>query len=171
MLQVCINFYYLAVHKNTNIGYWHGVYLATNKQFKNRNPNSYFTRKSIERVARCKKGRIYFCTTFIEILIIESYFVYGNFLIVRYSNRFLSMSVQQKSHYLFIFLRKSNHPNISLAQETSYYYCYTVQCSKKLISWGTPYLLCNTNKFRTRQFTTPKCRTRYGKPEVSVINL
>ena len=87
--------------------------LDTIKRCENRNPNDYFTRKSIKTVARCQICKICFHTTFIGVLIILSHFVYGYSLTVHYSNCVLLMSVQQQTYYLFILLRKFKLPNVS----------------------------------------------------------
>ena len=102
MLHVSTN---SSVQKNRKIGDWRGDSLVTKKQCKNRNPNGYFTCKSIKIVARRQISKIFICTPLIIILIIVPYFVYGGFLNIHCSN----WVSQQWTHYLSILLWKSKH--------------------------------------------------------------
>ena len=80
---------------------------------KNRNPNYFFTCKSIKTVACSQISKMYFRTPFIGILVLVYYFVYMPPLTVHYRNLVSLMSVQQQTHYLFYLLSKSKHPDLS----------------------------------------------------------
>ena len=113
MLQVITNCYYLAVQENLEV-FWTGmVLLWTHNRCKNCNPNDSFTCKSIILVVHCQICKIYICTPLIGNVVLVSYFVYGPFLTVYYSNCVSLMSVQQRTHYLFILLRKYKNSNLS----------------------------------------------------------
>ena len=93
MLQVGTAFYYLVVQKIDKDWEWHGDYLVTQKQFKNRNLNHYFSYKPIKIVVRCQTIKSYVHTLFIIILVQVSYFDYGIFNTLHYSNHVSLMSV------------------------------------------------------------------------------
>ena len=54
LLQVSSNCYYLALQKNRNIWGLAWWFFGHQKQYKNRNPNDYITRKSIKTAERCQ---------------------------------------------------------------------------------------------------------------------
>ena len=121
---------------------------------------------------RCQILKTCFCTNFFKILVVVSYFSIGIFLmwwccIIHYPCLINVFSKTNTLSVLFGIEIKASL--LGLSHAYSYYYGYTVVCSKKLLSWVTPKLLLCMNKFSTRKMTTPKCRTRSSNLEACVV--